>query len=192
MSRRLHRPPGQGSGKLIRGESVGGPLRPQIGGRDRDSRGDVRACDLRQQTHRVVAERRRVFVARPVVVVHRVRRHAGAAVALQLERHRAAEQRRFAPDHRVVVGIDRVRHRRHGHPRTVASHLVHAEKDLRVPLGVEEARQIAALRQVHHERVAVDVVTRVPVIEPRHRLRLQTVYPSFARTNRRPGVARPG
>ncbi len=38
-----------------------------------------------------------------------------------------------------------------------------------MPLAVEKAREIAALRQVHHERVAVDVVAGVLVVGPRHR-----------------------
>ena len=100
------------------------------------------------------------------------------AIALQLEAHRAAEQRRRAPDQRIVVGIDRVGVGRHEEPRAVALHLVHRQEDLRMPLRVEEPRQVAVLRQVHHERVAVDVVAGVLVIQPRHRRRLRTASPS--------------
>ena len=38
-----------------------------------------------------------------------------------------------------------------------------------MPFGVEEPREVAVLRQVHHERVAIDVVAGVLVIQPRHR-----------------------
>ena len=38
-----------------------------------------------------------------------------------------------------------------------------------MPLGVEEPREVAALGEVHHERVAIDVVAGVLVIQPRHR-----------------------
>ena len=38
-----------------------------------------------------------------------------------------------------------------------------------MPVRVEKPREIAALRHVHHERVAIDVVAGVLVIQPRHR-----------------------
>jgi hypothetical protein len=38
-----------------------------------------------------------------------------------------------------------------------------------MPVAVEEARERAVLRHVQHERIAVDVVAHVAVVEPRHR-----------------------
>ena len=38
-----------------------------------------------------------------------------------------------------------------------------------MPFPVEKAREVAALGEVHHERIPIDVVTGVLVIGPRHR-----------------------
>ena len=94
-------------------------------------------------------------------------------IALELQRHRAAEQGGFAPDQRIGVRVDRIRVRRREQPRPVAPHLVHRQKHLRVPLRVEEPRQVPILDHVHHEPVAIDVVADVLVIEPRHRSTLE-------------------
>ena len=50
---------------------------------------------------------------------------------------------------------------------------MHREKNLRMPLAVEKAREVAALCEIHHERVAVDVVSCVLVIRPRQRPALE-------------------
>ena len=136
---------------------------------DLDRARQPRRRRLGQQAHRVAPERRRVLVARPVVVVHRVGHDAGLALALERERHRAAEQRRLAPDERVLVRVDRVVVGRDEVARAVRAHLVHREEHLRVPHAREEVRQRAALRHVQHEHVAVDVVADVLVVRPRHR-----------------------
>ena len=41
-----------------------------------------------------------------------------------------------------------------------------------MPVRVEKPREVAVLRHVHHERVAIDVVAGVLVIQPRHRAAL--------------------
>ncbi len=133
---------------------------------------------FRQQAHRVPAERRGVLVARPVVVVHRVRDDAGLALALELEGHRAAQQRGLPPDQRVLVRVDGVVVRRHEEPRAVAAHLVHREEHLRVPLAREEPRERAVLGHVQHEGVAVDVVADVLVVRPRHLAARRTACPA--------------
>ena len=38
-----------------------------------------------------------------------------------------------------------------------------------MPVAVHEPREVAALREVHHERVTIDVVAGVLLVEPRHR-----------------------
>jgi hypothetical protein len=166
------RPPAAGPGvwkvdlRTVLGQSL--ESGPQFRGRHVERRRDVDARHLRQQAHGVVAERRGVLEAWPVVVVLRGRDDAGAPVALHLERHRAAEQRRRSPDQRVVVRVDRVGVRRNEEPRAVLLHLVHREEDLRMPVAVEEPREVPVLREVHHEGIAVDVMAGVLVIEPRH------------------------
>ena len=135
-------------------------------GRDRDRRGDANARRFGEQRDRVVAERRRVLVAGPVVVVERVLQHAGAPVLLERERHGVAQQAGRAPDQRVVVAIDRIGVGRHEEARPARPHLVHRQEHLRMPAPIEEVRDAAALGQVHHERIAVDVVADVLVVQP--------------------------
>ena len=171
MSRSVQSSARPGIGKVDLRPVVGQPLdaAAQLAGATVDRRRDLDARHFGQQADDVVAERRRILVARPVVVVHRVRHDAARAVALQLERHGAAEQCRGPPDERIVVRIDRVDVRRHEEARPVRAHLVHRQEHLRMPLRVEEPRQVAVLRHVHHERVAIEVVAGVLVIQPRHR-----------------------
>ena len=147
--------------------------RAQIGCRLCDRRGDLHARRLGQETNDVVAERRGVLVSRPVVVEQAVRDDTGMAIALEFEGHRRAEQRGFAPQDRVDVRIDRIGDRRRDESGSVGLQLMHREKHLRMPLAVEEPRQVAALRHVHHEGIAVDVVAGIFVIGPRHRRALE-------------------
>ena len=112
-------------------------------------------------------KRRRILEPGPVIVVLRVRDHAGPTIPLKLQRHGVAEQRRRSPDQRVVVQINRIGIGRHEEPRSVLLHLVHGEKYLRVPRRVEQPGEVPIFREVHHERIAVDVMTRVFVVEPR-------------------------
>ena len=128
----------------------------------------IHARGLAEQAHHVVSERRRVLVSRPVVVEHRALKHALAAVLLHGERHGMTEQARRAPEEGVVIRVDGVVVRRHEIPGSSLTHLVHREEHLRVPLAVEEVRERPVLDHVHHEGVAVDVVARVLVIQPRH------------------------
>ena len=129
---------------------------------------EFRRGHLGEEAHRVTAERRGVLVPWPVVVVHRVRHDARLALALELQGHGAAKQRRLAPDERVLVRVDGIVVGRHEEARAVAAHLVHGEEDLRMPLAREEPRQRAVLSHVQHEGVAVDVVAHVLVVGPRH------------------------
>jgi hypothetical protein len=147
------------------------PLHPglQFARGDLVGRGDARARRLREQADGVVAERRRIFVARPVVVVDRVRHDAPEAILGHVERDGAPEQSGLSPDDGIVIGVDRVGIGRRKEPRPVRSHLVHGQEDLRVPLHVEESGEVPALGQVHHERVAIDVVPCVRVVEAGHR-----------------------
>ncbi len=46
-----------------------------------------------------------------------------------------------------------------------------------MPTGIEEPREIATLREIHHERVAVDVVSGIGVIEARQRHSLERRVP---------------
>ena len=145
----------------------------QIESRHVNRRGGPHVGGLRQQTHCVVPERRRVLVPRPVIVVQPVRQDAGVVVVLKLEGHRAAEEGSFAPHEGIVVWIDRIVVGGREEAGSRALHLVHREEHLRMPLGVEEPREVPVLRHVHHERVAIDVVAEVLVIEPRHGTALQ-------------------
>ena len=140
----------------------------QLIGRDRDRRRDPHARGFGQQADGVVAERGRVLVAGPVVVVERVLQHARAPVFFERQRHRVPEQAGDPPDQRIVVAIDRIDVRRHEEARAARTHLVHRQEHLRMPAPVEEGRQRPVLRHVHHERVAVDVVADVVVVQPRH------------------------
>ena len=132
-----------------------------------------------------MAERRRIFVAGPVVIVERVLQDAGAAVFLERQRHGVAEQAGGAPHQRVVIAIDRIEIRRHEVARAARSHLVHRQEHLRMPAPVEELGEAAVLRHVHHERVAVDVVADVLVDTATASARPRTRCPSTCDTNRR-------
>ena len=116
-----------------------------------------------------MSERRGILVPGPVVVEERVLYDATAAVTLERQRHGVTEQAGGPPDRGVVVGIDRVVVRRHEEAGSPPSHLMHGQEDLRVPAPVEEIGHGAVLSQVQHERVAIDVVAGVAVVEPGHR-----------------------
>jgi hypothetical protein len=68
---------------------------------------------------------------------------------------------------RLVVRVDGIDERRNEDARSIRSHLVHRQVRLWAPV-VQERGQVPVLRLRQHEEVAVDVVTRVLVVEPRH------------------------
>ncbi len=68
---------------------------------------------------------------------------------------------------RIHVGFDRIEIRRHEHPRAGAAHLVHVEREVRMPEVVQLRDGEAGFLLREHEPVAVVVVPGVFVIEAR-------------------------
>jgi hypothetical protein len=94
--------------------------------------------------------------------------------------HRAADEVDAAHHLRVDVGVERIRKRRHEHPRRRPTGLVLVVHDLRQPLPVEQIVDDPRLRLRLHVGVAVVVVADVLLVEPRHRavlVRRADVFP---------------
>ncbi len=133
-----------------------------------DGRGHARGGELDDQSEDVLELRIAVHRAGVVRVEDVLRNHAGLSGLLEAPRHVASDEIDPAPHERIHRGSDRVGVRRHEHARPAGSHLVNVEPDLREPFFVRGPRHRLRFLLREHVPVAVVVVTRVVVVEPRH------------------------
>ena len=133
-----------------------------------DRRRDLHARRLGEQPDHVVPRRRRPRAAMPPHVVHRVIDDPCLPARLERARHLRADQPDPAHDERIDVRINRIQKGRHEQPRALGPHLVHVVEDLGEPFSVERVRHEPGLDLRHHEPVAIVVVPRVLVVDPRH------------------------
>ena len=169
MSRRRHQPSGPGIGecrlRLVGGQAA--RAAPELIGMDVERRGQPRVGRLGQHPGDVVERRDPVKAEVPPAGVDGRVEHARQTGFRLLVGHVRAVPAVLAPDERIGPGANRLRVGWQVDPRAVAAHLVDVHVRLRDPVAVQDLGQVLRLDQVGHEPVAVVVVARVPVIQPR-------------------------